>query len=268
MALDLVVSGATGRMGRALARLIQEAEDLRALGGIAPDAAGTGQDAAGFPEILEVRDSEELVRRAEVIIDFSAPDHLSQLLTHCAGALAGRALLVGTTGLDQSLEQRLRDLSESAAVLVAPNFSVGLNVLLGLVEQAARALPADRYDIEIVETHHGRKDDAPSGTALALGKAAAKGRAEDLEPLRRDGRSGRTGERPTGEIGFHALRGGDVAGEHIVHLLGGRERMSLAHTAMDRDLFADGALVAARWMAVREPGWYGMTDVLGLSQES
>jgi 4-hydroxy-tetrahydrodipicolinate reductase len=267
MALDLVVSGATGRMGRALARLIQEAEDLRVLGGIAPDAdpADTGAaPGAGYPEIVPVEDAGELVRRAEVVIDFSAPEQLARLIDHCAEPLAGKALLVGTTGFDDDLHQRLRELSDSVAVLVAPNFSVGVNVLLGLVEHAARALSADAYDIEITETHHGRKEDAPSGTALALARAAARGRDRELEQVRRDGRSGRTGTRPEGEIGLHALRGGGVAGEHIVHLLGERERIALSHNALDRDLFADGTLVAARWMATRGPGWYGMADVLGI----
>ncbi len=267
MALDLVVSGATGRMGRALGRLIREAEDLHALGGIAPDEEQSGDGSeldTVYPEIVPVADAGELVRRAEVVIDFSAPPQLAELLDHCADPLAGKALLVGTTGFDDTIHQRLRELSNSVAVLVAPNFSIGVNILLGLVEQAARTLPADGYDIEITETHHGRKEDAPSGTALALGRAAARGRGQELDAVRRDGRSGRTGVRPVGEIGLHALRGGGVAGEHVVHLLGARERITLAHNAMDRDLFAEGALVAARWMATREAGWYGMGDVLGL----
>lgn len=264
MALDFVVSGATGRMGQALARLIQEAEDLRALGGIARHAPEEGAPAVGYPEIRPVAEARELVRRAEVVIDFSAPDQLSALLDHCSESLAGRALLVGTTGLDEAIEARLQELAGAAAVLVAPNFSVGVNLLLGLVERAARALPADRYDVEVTESHHRRKEDAPSGTALALGEAAARGRGQALESVRRDGRSGRIGPRESGEIGFHALRGGDVAGEHTVHLLGDRERIALSHSALSRDLFAEGALLAARWIATREPGRYTMEDVLGL----
>lgn len=264
MALDLVVSGATGRMGRTLARLIAEAEDLRALGGIAPDPPDEGAPAIGYPEILPVQEARELVRRGEVVIDFSAPEQLTRLIDRCGESLAGRALIVGTTGLDDDLRRRLHDLSDATAVLVAANFSVGVNLLLGLVERAARALPADRYDIEVVEAHHRRKEDAPSGTALALGEAAARGRDTPLDGVRRDGRTGRPGPRPDGEIGFHALRGGDVVGEHVVHFLGGRERVALSHSAMSRDLFAEGALLAARWVATREAGWYGMDDVLGL----
>ena len=264
MALDLVVSGATGRMGRTLARLIADAEDLRALGGIAPDPAVAQGEAAGYPEIVPVEDARELVRRAHVVIDFSAPEQLARLIDQCGESLAGRALLVGTTGLDDALQRTLDDLAASAAVLAAPNFSIGVNLLLGLVEQAARALPADRYDIEVVEMHHRRKEDAPSGTALALGEAAAHGRQESLEAIRRDGRSGRPGARPSGEIAFHALRGGDVVGEHTVHIVGERERITLGHAAANRDLFADGALQAARWIATRGPGRYHMNDVLAL----
>ena len=263
MPLDLVVSGATGRMGRALGRLVGEAEDLRALGGIVREA-GPDRDAPGYPQLVEAPASGDLIRDADVVVDFSAPQQLGTLLDAQADALAGRALVVGTTGLDASLEERLEDLSSKAAVLVAANFSVGVNVLLGLVERAARALDAESYDIEIVEAHHRRKEDAPSGTALALGRAAAAGRDVDLDSVRVDGRSGRTGKRPTGEVAFHALRGGDVVGEHEVHFLGGRERVTLGHGAMSRDLFAEGALVAARWLAGRDAGSYSMKDVLGL----
>lgn len=262
MALDLVVSGATGRMGHALARLIADAEDLRALGGIARHPPDKSAAAAGYPEILPAAQARELVRRADVVVDFSAPAQLEALLDECAASLEGRALVIGTTGLDQAIRDRLDDLATAAPVLVAANFSVGVNLLLRLVEQAARALPAERYDIEIVETHHRRKEDAPSGTALALGDAAARGRAVDLQEHRTDGRSGRPGARPTGEIGIHAVRGGGVPGEHIVHLLGERERISFGHTALTRDLFAEGALLAVRWVATQEPGRYDMADVL------
>lgn len=264
MALDLVVSGATGRMGRALSRLIAEAEDLRTLGGISRDPDSHDPADTGYPEIVSIQGANELVRRADVVLDFSAPEQLAALLSQCSDALKGRALVVGTTGLDPHTEEQLRNLAGSAPVLVAANFSVGVNVLLGLVKSAAAALDADRYDIEIVETHHRHKEDAPSGTALALGEAAARGRDESIERVRRDGRTGRAGPRPSGEIGFHALRGGGMPGEHTVHLLGNRERLTLGHTALHRDLFADGALLAARWVAERGAGWYGMEDVLGV----
>lgn len=265
MALDLVVSGATGRMGRSLGRLISEAEDLRALGGIAPGTPAEGAAAIGYPEIVAADSAGEMIRRADVVIDFSAPEQLAILLDRHADDVAGRGLLVGTTGLDDALAGRLDRMGENAAVLVAANFSIGVNLLLALVERAARALPGEDYDVEIVETHHGRKVDAPSGTALALGRAAATGRDIGLEDVRRDGRTGRTGERPAGEIGIHAVRGGDVVGEHVVHFLGRRERIALSHAAASRELFAEGALVAARWLAGREAGRYGMEDMLGFA---
>ena len=223
-----------------------------------------GAGAAGYPAILPVDRAGELLGRADAVIDFSAPEQLAALLEHHAAALSGRALLVGTTGLDRQVETRLDALAADAAVLVAPNFSIGVNLLLGLVERAAAGLPADRYDIEVVETHHRRKEDAPSGTALALGAAAASGRERTLEELRRDGRSGRVGTRPREEIAFHALRGGDVVGEHAVHFLGERERIRFEHGALDRGLFAEGALEAARWIVEREAGRYSMKDVLHL----
>lgn len=269
MALELVVSGATGRMGRALGRLIREAEDLRALGGIAPDGPALPEGEAaglGYPEIVPADRCGEMLRRADAVIDFSAPEQLAAIIDRYADDLAGRALLVGTTGLGDDVERRLEGLAGRAAVLVAANFSVGVNLLLGLVERAARALPAAEYDIEIVEAHHRRKADAPSGTALALARAAAMGREVALDQVRVDGRTGRTGERPAGEIGIHAVRGGDVVGEHTVQFLGGRERIALGHVAGSRDLFAEGALVAARWMTGREPGRYSMADVLGLGR--
>jgi 4-hydroxy-tetrahydrodipicolinate reductase len=205
-----------------------------------------------------------VIRDVNVVIDFSAPAATRALATTHGDALAGRALVIGTTGLDDEEERALDALATRTAVLVAANFSVGVNLLLGLVERAARVLDAAYYDAEITETHHGGKADAPSGTALALGRAIAAGRGVALDEVRRDSRSGQTGERPRGEIGFHALRGGAVVGEHHVHFLGARERIELAHHAADRALFAEGALVAARWIDGRPPGRYTMSDVLDL----
>ncbi len=261
--MDIAVSGATGRMGRVLGARIRDAGDLRAVGGIAPDRPPEGAEAIGYPEIVDPEDGADLIARADAVIDFSAPAQLRTLLDTAGDALAGRALLVGTTGLDDDVRAGLDALSNSAAVLVAANFSVGVNVLAALVERAARSLPA-AYDIEVVETHHRGKEDAPSGTALWLGEAAARGRGESLETSRRDGRSGRLGPRPEGEIGFHAVRGGGVAGEHTVRFLGDGEEVALGHRAGDRSLFAEGALVAARWLAGKAPGRYTMQQVLGL----
>lgn len=262
--IDVAVSGATGRMGRTLGRLLGDAPDLRAIGGIAPDRPMEGPAAIGYPEIVEVEEAGPLLGRAHAVIDFSAPDQVARLLDRYAETLTGRALLVGTTGLTDDLERALDAQAEGTAVLVASNFSLGVNLLLGLVEQAARALPADGYDIEVVETHHRLKEDAPSGTALSLAEAAARGRGRTLEASRRDGRSGRIGPRPTGEIGLHSVRGGAVAGEHQVRLLGEREQITLSHSAASRELFAEGAMVAARWLADKPAGRYGMAQVLGL----
>jgi len=258
-ATRIVVSGATGRMGSILGALVREAEGAELVGGIAP--AG---EADGYPRVEPVGSCAPLLEDCDVVIDFSAPEQLRGLVETHAETLAGRALVVGTTGMGAAEHERLDGLAERAAVLVAANFSVGVNLLLGLAERAARALPGDRFDVEIVEAHHRRKADAPSGTALALGKAVARGREVALEEVRRDGRTGGTGERPRGEIAFHALRGGDIVGEHRVHLIGASERIELAHAASDRAVFAEGALHAALWLAGRDPGHYTMADVLGL----
>ena len=261
--IDVVVSGATGRMGRTLGALIRATDDLRAIGGIAPDRPPEGSEAIGYPEIVDVQDAPGLVGAADAVIDFSAPEQLAALLAESVDSLAGKALLVGTTGLPDELRAALDALTDTTAVLTASNFSVGVNVLEALVERTARTLPGG-YDIEIVEAHHRGKEDAPSGTALALGEAAARGRDRPLDAARRDGRSGRVGSRPEDEIGFHAIRGGGVAGEHTVRFLGTGEEVRLAHRAYSRDLFADGALMATRWLVSRAPGRYTMTQVLGL----
>jgi 4-hydroxy-tetrahydrodipicolinate reductase len=258
----IVVAGANGMMGQSLAALAVEESELEVVGGIVREA-GAGRGVVGYARVATPEGAGPLLEAADLVLDFSAPGLLTRLLDAQSGALEGRALVVGTTGLDTSLFQRLEALAKKSAVLVAANFSMGVNLLLALVEEAARLLPAERYDVEIVEAHHRHKVDAPSGTALALGEAVARGRGARLEELRRDGRSGRSGGRPAGEIGFHSLRGGTVPGDHRVLFLGGRERIELAHSAADRSLFAEGALQAARWIAGRGPGWYTMRDVLG-----
>ena len=259
--LRVVVSGATGRMGSTLARLAASDPALTIVGGLDRDGGETS--APGFPEIHTVGDAAGLIRSADVLIDFSAPEFLRRILSEQGDALAGKALVAGTTGLGAEEEELLGRAAERSPVLTAANFSVGVNVLLALVERAARSL-GDEYDVEIVEAHHRRKEDAPSGTALALGQAVAKGRGIDLAAVRRDGRSGRPGARPDGEIGFHALRGGSVVGEHDVLFIGEMDRIELVHRAADRALFAAGALRAARWLAGRPAGRYDMRQVLGL----
>lgn len=262
--IDLVISGVRGRMGRLLVQLADGSADLRVAGCIGR-RAGTAADPAEppAPRIVALADAADAIRSADVVLDFSNAAFTRALLEQAGDALAGRALVVGTTGLDPMALDLLDRLSRHAAVLVAPNFSIGVNVLLTLAGRAAAALD-DRYDIEVVEHHHGRKTDAPSGTALALGAAAARGRGRSLDEVRRDGHAGTDGPRVRGEVGFHAIRGGGVVGEHEVLFIGERERIRLSHDALDRSLFADGALAAARWIAGRPPGRYAMTEVLGL----
>jgi 4-hydroxy-tetrahydrodipicolinate reductase len=247
MPTKIVISGASGRMGQTLATLIAADTRFALVGGIDEDHPA----------------SDDVIARSDVIIDFSAVAGLQSLLQR---NIAGKALVVGTTGLTADVKQQLQAAAGRCAVLVAANFSVGVNLLLGLVEAAARVLDPEQYDVEIVEAHHSRKVDAPSGTALALGQAIAQARGTPLEQQRKDGRSGQVGARTKGEIGFHALRGGDIVGEHSVHFIGAHERIEIAHSAQDRGLFAEGALRAAAWIVGKPPGNYTMKDVLGLER--
>ena len=252
-------------MGQVLRHLIEAADDLQLVGGIEREASrGDAASRLGYPEIVTAETARPLLEQCDVVLDFSTPTGLRALLEHAAASLAGRALVVGTTGLGEAESKLLTAAAEQAPVVVAANFSVGVNLLLQLVELAARVLPGDRFDLEIVETHHRNKADSPSGTALALAGAGAAGRGSRLAEVRRDGRSGETGTRPVGEIGLHSVRGGAVVGEHQVQFLGESESLTLTHSASDRRLFAAGALLAARWAVGRDPGRYGMSDVLGL----
>lgn len=262
--LRLVVCGATGRMGAAIARLAQDDDTLDVVGGIARSTYEAGYTgAAGYHVIQSPEHAESLLCEADVVIDFSSPELLRGLVREQRACLARRPLVVGTTGLGEAELALLDELAGEAPVLTAPNFSVGVNLLVALAEQTARVL-GETYDVEIVEAHHRRKADAPSGTALQLGRAVARGLGSELERVRRDGRAGVSGERPRGEIGFHAVRGGDIVGEHRVLFVGERERVELGHVASDRALFAEGALLAARWLHGRPPGRYSMRDVIGL----
>jgi 4-hydroxy-tetrahydrodipicolinate reductase len=261
----VVVSGATGRMGQALARLAaEEGSGIEIIGGVAR-ASYESQWAGeiGYPVVEAADTCEWLLREAEVVVDFSSPQLFRTVVGRHAALLRGKGLVVGTTGLEEEDHRLLGDAARHSPVLPAANFSPGVNLLVELVQRAARALGPD-YDAEIVEAHHRRKVDAPSGTALHLGEAVARGHGSALGEVRRDGRSGQAGERPRGQIGFHAVRGGDVVGDHRVLFLGERERLELAHSAGDRSVFADGALRAALWVHGRAPGLYSMRDLLGL----
>jgi 4-hydroxy-tetrahydrodipicolinate reductase len=249
--LKVAVSGALGRMGRAVAAAVQ-GDPALAL------AARFDRPDAGDPELVA---QDEALAAADVVIDFSAAAASAALAEACA-ARGGPALVIGSTGFDEGQLARLAAAAGKIPIVRAGNFSLGVNVLIGLVEQAARALPAD-YDIEVFEAHHRRKVDAPSGTALMLGEAAARGRSADLSAVARRARDDITGARPEGEIGFSVMRAGGIVGEHSVVLASDEEILTLAHSARDRGLFAKGAIAAARWIAGRPSGAYDMQDVLG-----
>jgi 4-hydroxy-tetrahydrodipicolinate reductase len=259
--IRIVVSGATGRMGTAVTELATADPSYEVIGGI--DRDHSVAQPGGISDPMTIAGAPSLLQGADVVIDFSAPPFLTELLEHCSTALAGKGLVIGTTGLGPEVERLLEQTARHSAVLRAANFSVGVNLLLALAERAASVLGPEEFDIEIVETHHRRKEDAPSGTALALGEAVAAGRGIALEQVRQDGRTGRPGARARGEIGFHSLRGGDVIGDHQVHFISDMERIELAHRAGDRRIFAAGALRAAGWLVGREAGSYSMRDLLG-----
>lgn len=265
--LRIAILGSTGRMGRALIRAIDEVPGAVLVGATASSGSQwLGQD-VGAPDggkcrnVLITSDPEVAVRHASVAIDFSLPAATPANLAACKSV--GCALMIGTTGHDEHARQAIDAAAMQIAVVLAANTSLGVNLLLRLTELAASALD-DSYDVEIFEAHHRHKKDAPSGTALALGRAAATGRDVSLDEVAVHARDGITGERVRGTIGFAVLRGGDVVGEHTVTFAGIGERIELTHRATDRMTFARGAVRAARWLNQRESGMYSMQDVLGI----
>lgn len=247
MVTSIGLIGAEGRMGRAIAALLEQEQNgggVRLAGGV-----GRGGDIAG------------LARHSTVLIDFSSTEALPFNLE--AATAARTPIVVGTTGLTERHQALLDRSARSVAVLQAANMSLGVTLLADLVREAAARLDAD-WDIELVEMHHRNKADAPSGTALMLGEAAAEGRGTRLEDVKESGRDGITGARGAGAIGLAALRGGSVAGDHLVIFAGQGERIELGHRAESRDIFARGAIRAALWLNGRAPGRYRMRDVLGL----
>jgi 4-hydroxy-tetrahydrodipicolinate reductase len=263
----LVVTGASGRMGQTLIRLADGSGKLRLVGCV--ERAGhpwIGQDVgeAMGGAALGVRvtdDPLEAFAKAQAVVDFTAP---AATVEFAALAAQARAVhVIGTTGLEAAHLARIEAASRHAVIVRAGNMSLGVNLLVRLTEKVAAALDAD-WDVEIVEAHHRMKVDAPSGTALMLGAAAAAGRGVALEAAKVSGRDGITGARVRGTIGFSAIRGGDVVGEHDVIFAGEGERIVLRHLATDRSIFARGALRAAIWGQGRKPGQYDMMDVLGL----
>ena len=254
------VSGALGRMGRAVAS-VARSETGASLGPLADRPELAGQTVQG----LTLASLDELLAGSDAIIDFTSPA-ASLALARAAATRGGPALVVGTTGLSPDEQAVLDQAAERTAIVRSGNFSLGVNLLIGLVEQAARSLQARDWDIEIHEAHHRRKVDAPSGTALMLGQAAARGRQVDLAQVAVRGRDGVTGPRPDGAIGFSVARGGGIIGEHSVSFAAEEEIITLAHSARDRGLFARGAVAAALWAAHKPPGLYDMMDVLGFRE--
>ena len=264
----ITLFGASGRMGHTLIRAIHDSTDYELAGATASaGSAALGQDAgtlAGLPAGLGVEviaDPRRALDGADVALDFSAAAAVGGHLDACLAA--GVGFVVGTTGFDADTDRRLAAAAAEIPVLIAPNTSLGLNLLAQLVEKAAASLPPE-YDIEILEAHHRYKVDAPSGTALKLGRAAAAGRRIDLGDAPAAGRVGDAGPRQAGSIGFAVIRGGDIVGEHTVLYAGPGERLELTHRAHDRMTFAYGALRAAGWLRGRAAGLYTMGDVLGL----
>jgi 4-hydroxy-tetrahydrodipicolinate reductase len=256
-------------MGGALIRAASEArQEIDIVGGT--ERAGSAALGVDLGTVARVRpvgvaataDVGAAAANADIWIDFSAPDATLAALDALAGTRV-RAAIIGTTGLASEQEARIADAAKRIAIVRSGNFSLGVTLLASLVEQAAAKL-REGWDIEIVETHHHRKIDAPSGTALLLGEAAAQGRGKTLKQLRLAPRDGVTGKRPEGGIGFAVVRGGGLVGEHDVIFAAEREVVRLSHQALDRAVFADGALAAAIWAADKPAGLYSMRDVLGL----
>jgi 4-hydroxy-tetrahydrodipicolinate reductase len=264
--LNIVIAGSTGRMGHALLEgVLGDAElKLRA----ALDRAGApafGRDAGelvGSPCGVKVTaDLAAALQGADVLVDFTRPEATMEYIAACRKA--GVKLVIGTTGFSTEQKLAIQDAARDIAIVFAPNMSVGVNLLINLVQSAAKVL-AEGYDIEIIEAHHRHKVDAPSGTALRLGEAAAAALGRDLSKCAVYGREGVTGERDAKTIGFATVRGGDVVGDHTVLFAGTGERVELTHKASSRATFALGALRAAKFLAGKKSGLFDMQDVLGL----
>lgn len=263
----IVITGASGRMGQMLIRTVLDSGKARLVGAVErPGNPWIGRDLGeclgGAPLGLAVTDDPlDAFAKAQAVIDFTSP---AATVEFAALAAQARAVhVIGTTGLEPEHLAKIAAAAHHAVIVRAGNMSLGVNLLVQLTKKVAQALDAD-WDVEIIEAHHGKKVDAPSGTALMLGEAAAEGRGVALADVRDSGRDGITGARVSGAIGFAAIRGGDIVGEHDVMFASPGERIILRHVATDRAIFARGALKAALWGQDKAPGEYSMLDVLGL----
>jgi 4-hydroxy-tetrahydrodipicolinate reductase len=264
--IDVVVSGAAGRMGREIVRLVAASSALRLRGAVDRAPGALGQDAqalAGLPAggIRVVASLAEVLPGAGVVIDFTTFEASAAHAEACAAA--GVPVVIGSTGFTAEARARVAAAARRIPVLLSPNMSVGVNLLFELVRQAAAVL-GDAYDVEVVELHHKRKKDAPSGTAMKLAEVAAEALGRDAGKDLAFARHGMIGERPAREIGVQTVRGGDIVGEHTVYFCGEGERLELTHRATAREQFARGAVRAAAWLPGRPPGLHDMADVLGL----
>lgn len=265
--MKLAIAGAAGRMGRVLTRIVNETPDAEVAGGLEPKGsphvgADMGELAGvGRLDVAITDDPIALLTHVDGIIDFTVPQATQALVE--LSAQARIVHVIGTTGIDAAGDAKIKAAARHARIVKSGNMSLGVNLLAVMVKKVAAALGED-FDIEVLEMHHKHKIDAPSGTALLLGQAAAEGREIDLGSRSVRSRDGHTGARPAGDIGFATLRGGSVVGEHTVMFAGPAERIELTHKAESRDIFARGAVRAALWAFDKKPGLYSMTDVLGL----
>lgn len=260
--IKLGIAGALGRMGQAVAAMVEARDDIEVAAIFdRPGSEGQIAEHDGVRgRVLVTMDA--ALAACDVIIDFTTPE-ASTLLAERAGARGGPALIIGSTGLSDAQEAKIREASTTTAIVRSRSFALGINMLMGLVEEAARRLPARDWDAEVLEAHHKRKVDAPSGTALMLGEGVAKGRGVDLAEVADRARDGITGAREPGHIGFAVLRGGGIIGDHSVMFAAEDEILTLSHSSLNRSLFARGGVEAAVWAAHRAPGLYTMMDVLG-----
>ncbi|MBD3648312.1 MAG: 4-hydroxy-tetrahydrodipicolinate reductase [Pseudomonadales bacterium] len=267
---NIAITGAAGRMGRALVTVISETEGIRLAAAIdRKDHPAIGSDAGelagiGRLDVPLVDSLESVLDRFDILIDFTIADATAANLETCAAH--GKKMVIGTTGLDESQRARVRECGEDIAIVFAPNYSVGVNATFKLLEVAARIF-GDDADIEIIEAHHRHKVDAPSGTALRMGEVVAGALGRNLDEVAQHGREGQTGERDRQTIGFHAIRGGDIVGDHTAVFAIAGERVEITHRSHSRMNFAGGAVRAALWLRSVDRGVYDMQDVLNLSEQ-
>ncbi|MDD2523956.1 MAG: 4-hydroxy-tetrahydrodipicolinate reductase [Endomicrobiia bacterium] len=255
---NIIVCGADGRMGRTIIQLANADSDINVVGAVEIDSSPA--IGMGKPIITKSSEMERIVNKGDIIVDFTVASNTIKNLE--IAVKKGALMVIGTTGLNNEHKDILQNASKKIPIVTSPNMSIGINILIDLVENLAKKMSG--YDVEIVELHHNKKKDAPSGTAIRLAEAAAKGMEKDLKKDGVYGRHGTDALRTPGEIGVHAVRGGDIVGEHTIYFIGIGERIEISHKASSRENLASGALKASKWIADKPAGLYDMRDVLGL----